>query len=246
MGGKRIKRSYHTGKVERIPDNSITLDSNMVGYLYVLSKNNVSVQEHARIKRALNHHQYNIAMSIVANGFEGFTFHTTPQVITEVLAYAQAKQDYGVINFLAKLCKIHIPKTRTGKVQYAELIADLMQSYIEPSIQLGDSIGLTESAIDGEQKNGEMDYSDAKIVAENALLNGGPVATNNAKHLVEMRNIKMRNSLRREAIRVVHKGFVKSRKRVIKSARVRSYLHNPRTTTYRVSEIPDLLNGRDL
>jgi len=243
--GKRVKRSYHTGKVERIPDNSITLDSNMVGYLYVLSKDDVSVQEHARIKRALSHHQYNIVMNVINKGLDCFTYHTTPQVIIEVLAYAKAKNDYRVVDFLAKLCKIHIPKTKTGKVQYAELIAELMQAYIEPNVVLSET-GLKEPAIDGEKKNGEMNYADAKIIAENAFLNGGPVVTNNAKHLVEKNNIPVRNSLRREAVRIVNKGFLKSRKRVIKSARVRSYLHNPRTTTYRVSEIPDLLNGRDL
>ena len=243
--GKRTKRNYHTGKVERIPDNSITFDSNMVGYLYVLSKGNVTIQEHARIKRALSPHQYDVAMKIVKNNFEGFTFHTTPQIIAEIIAYAKFKNDYNVIDFLAKLCKIHIPKSREGKVQYAELIADLMQAYIEPTVVLSET-GLKEPAIDGEMKNNEINYADAKIIAENAVLNGGPVATNNAKHLVEKNSIPVRNSIRREAIRIVNKGFVKNHKRVIKSARVRSYLHNPRTTTYRVSEIPDLLNGRDL
>ena len=243
--GKRVKRSYHTGKVERIPDNCITLDSNMVGYLYVLSRNDVSLEEHARIRRALGNHQYNIVMKIVASDFQNFVFHTTPQVITEVVAYANVKKDYRVIDFLARLCRIHIPKSRTGKVQYAELIADLMKSYVDPNLILGD-LGIQESAIDGELKNGEIDYSDAKIVAENGLLNGGPVVTNNIKHLVEKKTIPVRNSVRREAIRIVHKGFVKNRKRVLKSARVRSYLHNPRTTTYRVSEIPDLETGRNL
>lgn len=238
---KQSKNYNHTGKSTRIPENSITLDSNMVGYLYVLSSPGVTAMEYARIKRVLTAEQFRIVEKIIENNFEGITFHTTPQVITEIFAYAKHKNDYGVIDFLARICNIHIPRSNRGKVKYAELIVDLMEEYTTRDIVLGNNVREMQSAVATEPKRGEENFADAKIVAENNILNGGPLVTRNEKHLVSMEAVTLTNSLRSMAILQKNKRFLKSHKLLIPNKTVRRNLNNKKSTTYRIKDIPYLI-----
>lgn len=240
---QQSKNYNHTGKSVRLPENSITLDSNMVGYLYVLSSEDLTMAEYTKIKRVFNAEQFRIVEKIISNNFQDFTFHTTPQVISEVYAYAEQKHDYEIMNFLAKLCKIHIPRTWSGKVKYAELIADLMEDYTVQDISLGTDARELQSAIAGEKKKGVINFADAKIVAENNILNGGPLVTRNEKHLIEMEDVKLRNNLRSEAVLTKNKTFLKSHKAVIPNKTVRMHLKSKKSTTFRIVDIPHILES---
>lgn len=234
--------SYHTGKSERLPDNSMTLDSNMVGYLYALSSKNLSLEEYTKLKKNFNGEQFRIIMDIINKDFQGIKFYTTPQVIEEVVACANRKNDYGIVRFLENLCKIKIPQTRREKTRYAELIVDLMEDYLVKDIPLSTNIPELQSAIASEIKKGEENFADAKIVAENNILNGKPIVTRNEKHLVSMNAVKIRNNLRSEAILKVNRRFLKSHKVLIPNKAVRSNLNNKKSTTFRISEIPHLID----
>ena len=239
----QLKYYHYTGKQERVPENSITLDSNMVGYLYALNSPQLTIEEYVNIKRKLNATQLKIVEKIIDNNFEGIEFKTTPQVIEEVQRCACLKKDPGIVNFLAKLCKIRIPRTQIGKVRYAELIVDLMEKYTERDIALSDDTREYQSAVASEIKNGVENFADAKIVAENNILNGAPLVTRNEKHLVSMEVVKFNNNLRSEAILDKNKKFLKSHKMLIPNKTVRMHLKSKKATTFRITDIPHLLDN---
>ena len=236
-----VLNNYYAYVKQPEKDKCITLDANMVGYLYVLSSPTLTTEEYVRIRKVLTNEQFMIISQVIANDFKGVKFCTTSQVINEIIDYARVKKDDNVVNFLARICKIHIPKNRDDKVKCAELIADLMQDYLRRDIPLSNGVRMFESAIASEIKNGEEDFSDARIIAENTLLNGCPVITRNEKHLVSMSNFKRRNALRSQAIREKNKAFFQKHKYEISSKKVRQNLHNEESTTYRIGDIPDLL-----
>lgn len=238
----KSKNNFHTGKTQREPDNSITLDSNMVGYLYVLSSDQLDIRTYESIKKKLTKEQFRIITTIINNNFEGVNFKTTPQVIHEVIEYAKTKNDYNVINFLAKICKTRIPKDRASKEKYAELIVDLMDNYLAQDIFLSNTTREPQSAIRGETKNGLPNYADAKIASENCILNGDPLVTHNEKHLVSMSVIKIRNNLRSMAILDKNRKFLKSHKVLIPNKTIRQHLNSNRSTTFRISDIPHILD----
>ena len=223
------------------PEKCITLDANMVGYLYVLSSPKATPEDYLRIKKVLTNEQMCILNQIISNGFQGIKFCTTSQVVNEIIDYARAKKDPGAVNFLARICDIHIPRTRADKVKCAELIVDLMDSYLEKDIPLSNDVRELESAIASEVKNGEEDFSDARIVAENSVLNGCPVITRNEKHLVSMKLFRRRNNLRSQAIRDKNKTFVQKNRGNISSQKVRRNLNNEESTTYRISDLYNLI-----
>ena len=219
-------------------DKCITLDANMVGYLYVLSSPTLTTEEYVRIRKVLTNEQFIILSHVIENDFKGVKFCTTSQVINEIIDYARVKKDNDVVNFLARICKIHIPKTREDKVKCAELIAELMEDYLRRDIPLSNGARMWESAIASEVKNGEEDFSDARIIAENTLLNGCPVITRNEKHLVSMSNFKRRNDLRSQAIREKNKIFFQKHRYDLSSKNIRQNLHNEESTTYRIGDLP--------
>jgi hypothetical protein len=180
-------------------------------------------------------------MDIIDNDFEGIKFYTTPQVIEEIIACANRKHDYGIVHFLEKICKIKIPRTRAEKIRYAELIVDLMNDYTTRNIPLSTNEHELQSAVAGEIKNGEENFADAKIISENNILNGRPLVTRNEKHLIEMNVVKIRNNLRSEAILKVNRKFLKSHKVLIPNKTVRANLNSKKATTFRISEIPHLI-----
>ena len=236
-----VPKDYYTGKSDRIEENELTLDSNMVGYLYALSSKNLSFEEYSKLKKTFNGEQFRIIMDIIDKDFKNIKFYTTPQVIEEVIACANAQHDYGIVHFLESLCKIKIPRTRASKTRYAEVIADLITAYTTPDIALSNNSPQLQSAIAGEIKKGEVNYADAKIVAENNTLNGKPLITRNEKHLIEMNMVKIRNNLRSEAILKVNRKFLKSHKVLIPNKHVRANLNSKKATTFRISEIPHLI-----
>lgn len=238
----KLKNNFHTGKTQREPDNNITLDSNMVGYLYVLSSPQLDLYTYENIKKKLTKEQFGIIKTIINNNFEGISFNTTPQVIHEVIEYAKTKNDYNVINFLSKICHTHIPKDRTAKEKYAELIVDLMDDYLAQDIFLSNTTREPQSAIRGETKNGLPNFADAKIASENCILNGDPLVTHNEKHLVSMNVIKIRNNLRSMAILDKNKKFLKSHKVLIPNKTIRRHLNSEKSTTFRISDIPHILD----
>lgn len=232
---------YNSGKRYDEPKKEITLDSNMVGYLYVLSRKDMTMQEFERIRKEVTSEQFGILMKIVHSDFTCAKFCTTSQVVNEVIKYSRAKKDPEIVNFLARICKVHIPRARSEKVKCAELIVDLMDEYLMKDIPLSNDSREVESAIASEIKDGEIDYSDARIVAENTLLNGTPVITRNEKHLISMKLVKRRNRLRSEAILEKNKQFMKAKRGQISSSKVRHNLNNDESTTFRINDVPHLL-----
>ena len=239
---KHKSSSYnHTGKSARVPEKTITLDANMIGYLNALNDPNLTQLEYTRIKRILNAKEMEEVNKLLNHGYEDVKFCTTPQVISEVLAYANIKHDYAIMDFLAELCKVPIPRTTTGKVKYAELIVDLMEEYTKLDIALSDDTRALQSAVASEPKQGVENSDDALIVAQNVVLNGGPLVTKNEKHLIEMKDVKLRNNLRSEAILDKNKAFLKSHKTVIPNKTVRMHLKDKKSTTFRITDIPHIL-----
>ena len=236
----------HTGKTIRNNKIEITLDSNMVGYLHKLSKvGNLSAEEYIMLKKELNqatNEEMNIMLKIVNGDFKDIQFHTTPQVIDEIIKCAEVRKDPSIINFLAKICKIHIPKDREDKIKCAELIVDLMEEYLRKDISLNNDVRELESAISGGKKKGEDDYSDAKIVAENTILNGCPVVTRNGKHLIFIERYNRRNKLRSQAILSKNATFLRNHSYRISSKKIREHLNSAKSTTFRVNDVPYIVD----
>lgn len=233
--------SYRTGKGNNTQRPQITLDSNMVGYLYVLSRPDMTMQEFERIRKEVSNEQMDILLKIVHSDFQCAEFNTTSQVINEVVKYSRAKKDPEIVNFLARICKVHIPKSRSEKIKCAELMVDLMDDYLRHDIPLSNNVRAYESAIASEIKDGEEDFSDAKIVAENTLLNGCPVVTRNEKHLISMSAIKRRNNGRSVAILDKNEDFITKHRGEISSRKVRQNLNNLKSTTFRINDFPYLI-----
>lgn len=237
----RIKNSNHTGKSQHRPITELTLDSNMVGYLYLLTKTNPSPVEYVKLKSALTQEQKIILDLLVDNNFEGIRFKTTPQVIEEVTKCAKLKGDDGIVRFLESICKIRIPRGKAEKIKYAEIIADLMEEYLREDIPLPNNVRAFQSAISTEIKKGEENFADAKIVAENTVLNGNPIITRNEKHLISMEGFHRRNNLRSEAIIDKNIKVLKNPKHAIPHKGIVKNLKNLKCTTFRINEIYDLL-----
>ena len=127
-------------KNNNIQKPNITLDSNMVAYLYLFSTNQMTMQEYIRLKNALTEEQFYILSKLPAD-LDDIKFNTTPQVMQEIIACAKLKNDYGILHFLEKICKVKIPTTRQEKTKYAELIVDLMDEYLSKDIPLGKNRG---------------------------------------------------------------------------------------------------------
>lgn len=236
----RLKNSRHTGKTYRQTDIKITLDTNMIGYLYLLSsQENVSIDEFLHAKKDLTREQLHILKMIVECDFEGFQFYTTPQIIREVVACAKLKKDDGIVKFLEKICKIRIPQGREAKENYARVIVSLMQEYLRKDIPLNDETRALQSAVATEIKQGEENFADAKIVAENTILNGCPLVTRNEKHLVSM-PVKRRNNFRSLAILDKNKRFFQSNATTLPNHRITRNLKNEHSTTFRINDIFEL------
>lgn len=220
----------------------ITLDSNTVAYLYLLHKKDLTAQEFLKLKNALTEEQYHI-LSTIACHLDDFSFKTTPQVIHEVTDCAKLKGDFGIVDFLEKICKVNIPRTRAQKEKYAETIADLMEEYLRRDIPLSNGVREYQSAIASEIKKGEENFSDAKSVSENNILNGkSPYATRNEKHLVSMAGLRHKNNIRSLAILDKNQVFLKSKKKLIPHKRIIANLKSPLSTTCRINELPELLD----
>ena len=227
----------------------VSLDSNMVGYLYALSKSGgLSAMEYIELNKnrdnSLTAEQYDIIFNIIENNFNGFKFYTTPQVEHEVRRCAEIQGNYGIVRFLENLCKIKIAKSATDKFKHAEIISDLMDEYLKEDILLSNDVREPQSAIISEMKNGVKNFADAKVVSENTVLNGKPLVTRNEKHLIAMRQFKRRNKLRSDAIREKNKKYLIANRNNIKDGQVRVNLANEKSTTFRINEIPDLIEGR--
>lgn len=236
------KFHYISYTEKKQPKKEITLDSNAVAYLYLLHKGHLTPQEYTRLKNALTGEQFQI-LSKIANNLEKFTFNTTPQVIHEIVACAKLKGDYGIVNFLEGICKVHIPRTRAEKEKYAETIVDLMEEYLRRDIPLSNDVREYQSAIASEVKHGEENFADAKSVAENNTLNGkSPYATRNEKHLVSMEGFRRKNNFRSQAIRDKNIKFLKSNTKVRPHKRVIANLKSELSTTCRINELPELLD----
>ena len=233
-----------TGKTRRPPDNCLTLDSNMVAYLYRLTSPGITAYEYEKIKKNFTTEQINILDKIVRdNSLAAIKFYTTPQVIEEVKACAEKRHDKGILQFLENICKIKIPRNSSDKAKYAELIAELMEDYLEKNIELNNGCHELQSAISDEKKDGGIkDFADAKIVAENNILNGKPIITRNEKHLIFMKAVKQRNRLRSEAILRVNGAFLKKKEYLLPHKKIKSNLKAPLATTYRVNDIPHILD----
>lgn len=238
----RIKNSNHTGKHQHKQNVDITLDSNMVAYLYLMNKPNPSFAEVVKVKKALTNEQLHILEWFSSNNFSNVNFKTTPQVVHEVTNCAKLKGDDGILKFLERICKIKIPRSREDKIKYAELIADLMEELLREDIPLNNGVRAYQSAIATEIKNGKINYADAKIVAENNILNGNPIVTRNEKHLISMEGFKHTNNFRSFAIEDKNIAFLKRKSPVIPHRRIKINLKNPLSTTFRINEIPHLLN----
>lgn len=238
----RLKNNHHTGKTSRGKLTEITLDSNMVGYLHLLEKGELSANDYFKMQQILTNEQYSILKQIIHSGYEGIKFYTTPQVIREVSACAKVKGDNSIVEFLERICKIKIPMTRADKERYADFIIQLMEEYIKEDVPVyKDGKEVMESAIASERKNGVLNFADAKIVAENTVLHGSPVVTRNEKHLISMPGCGYRNNERSCAILDKNKKILKSSKVVIPHKRIKVHLKSDRSTTFRINEIPDLL-----
>lgn len=236
----RIKNSNHTGKTNRKNDVEITLDSNMVGYLYLLSKDSLSMRDMLKLEKLFTNEQLGILNYIVAINFKGIKFKTTPQVIREVEACAKIKGDDGIVKFLERICKIKIPRTRADKEKYAEFIINLMEEYLIKDIPNSKNLGQMLSAIASEEKKGEENFADARIIAENTALNGCPVITKNEKHLISM-PMGRYNNLRSFAILDKNRKVLKNPKVVIPHKRVKTNLKSDYSTTFRINELPYLM-----
>jgi len=180
-------------------------------------------------------------MKIIGNNFKDINFHITPQVAYEVMQCAKLKRDPNMMRFLSNILQVNIPKSRHDKVRYAELIADLIQDYIKKDIVLSNNVRENQSAVAEEIKDGVVSVADAKIVAENAFLNGHPIVTRNEKHLVSMNVFRRRNNFRSIAILDKNEEFYNRYRRKITSAVARKNLRNSKSTTFRINDIPYLL-----
>lgn len=229
-------------KNNNIQKPNITLDSNMVAYLYLFSTNQMTMQEYIRLKNALTEEQFYILSKLPAD-LDDIKFNTTPQVMQEIIACAKLKNDYGILHFLEKICKVKIPTTRQEKTKYAELIVDLMDEYLSKDIPLGNCVREYQSAIASEVKNDEENFADAKIVSENNVLNGkSPLVTRNEKHLISMAGFGRKNNLRSLAILEKNRKFLKSKQAVIPHKNIKASLKSDFSTTFRINQLPKLLD----
>lgn len=257
------KNNHHTGKSVKNSNIAITLDSNMVAYLYVLSSSTSSEKALARVSEKLKNSELKILIEIIKNDFKGINFYTTPQVILEITRYAQLNNDPNIISFLTRICKIHLPSSSTTQYRYAELIYDLMTAYSTKNIPLNTATRELHSAIFTGKQDEPRDFADALITAQNNILNGTPLITDNEKHLISINLTKIldnkrkyikngtgklvntvstTNRLRSLAILRINKEFLKANKYRIKNKNIRANLQNPRSTTYRILDLPELLS----
>lgn len=218
-----------------------TFDTNVVQSLYIIK---CLPHKIAQLQKDLNPAEFAELYVRAKNLRTNNTMYITPQVMEEIRLCEQKLP--GIVNFAQKYFHLKITTSRKA----AEDIAELMVNLLEKEFSVNPSSSEKQSALIPEIKNGEENFADIQIVAENNVSYGNPFYTLNAKHMVSMPVPQNKNHYHPDNMPYAKSPFNNDRSKAIlyqnnkllKSGKVlhkvsRANLKKPYATTYRVTEL---------